>query len=95
MDSQLAPEPADTTEPISASSRRRVSSKSYVQRWQNGSHTPNATGGVFVPVFHPIYFDIGNYLRYPENVARLAAFIPRYIGNIGRMRRGAHYLNRP
>jgi hypothetical protein len=52
-------------------------------------------GGVFVPVFHPLYFDIGNYLRYPENVARLAAFIPRYLGNIGRMRRDAHYLNRP
>ena len=52
-------------------------------------------GGVFVPVFHPLYFDIMNYARYPENALRLGAFIPRYIASVGRMRRNADYAKRP
>ena len=52
-------------------------------------------GGVFVPVFHPLYFDSVNYLRHPENILRLGAFVPRYIASVGRMERGDHYTKRP
>ncbi len=52
-----------------------------------------ATGGVFVPVLHPLYFDLGHYLSRAENIYRLASFMPGYIANIARMRRGQSYLN--
>ena len=51
-------------------------------------------GGVFVPVWHPLYFDIGNYLRYPENLARIGAFLPKYVVNVARMKKGASYRER-
>jgi hypothetical protein len=52
-----------------------------------------AEGGVFVPVLHPLYFDLGRYLSRVENLYRLASFMPGYFANITRMRRGQSYLN--
>lgn len=51
-------------------------------------------GGVFVPVMHPLYFDLGNYLRRPENLARIAVFVPRYLGTVLRMRGDSMYANK-
>jgi hypothetical protein len=50
-------------------------------------------GGVFVPVMHPLYFDIPNYLRYPTNLLHLAAFMPKFFWTAARMRRGQQYAN--
>jgi hypothetical protein len=53
-----------------------------------------AVGGVFVPVLHPLYFDIVHYLSHAENICRLGAFMPAYLVNVARMRRGQSYLNK-
>jgi hypothetical protein len=53
-----------------------------------------AAGGVFVPVLHPLYFDLAHYLGHIENLYRLGAYMPRYIADIARMRRGQSYLNK-
>jgi hypothetical protein len=53
-----------------------------------------AVGGIFVPVLHPLYFNISNYLRSGGNLFRLAAFVPRLLIGAARMRRGQSYLNR-
>jgi hypothetical protein len=53
-----------------------------------------AVGGVFVPVLHPLYFDLAHYLSGVENLFRLGAFMPGYFLNVARMRRNQSYLNR-
>lgn len=52
-------------------------------------------GGVFVPVMHPLYFDFGRYLRSPGNIARLLAFLPKYLFTLGRMEKDQEYSNEP
>ena len=69
---------------------QRELEKSLVDRFEQAA----AVGGVFVPVLHPLYFDLVHYLSRAENLYRLAAFMPGYFLNIGRMRRGRSYLNR-
>jgi hypothetical protein len=59
----------------------------------NHFHKAAAVGGVFVPVMHPLYFNIGNYLRYPENLWRLAAFLPVFASRILRIKAGRSYVN--
>jgi len=51
-------------------------------------------GGVFVPVMHPFYFDPAHYASKPENIWRIAAFAPRYLAGILRMRRDQDYVNK-
>lgn len=53
-----------------------------------------SVGGVFVPVLHPLYFGLFNYLRYPKNAFGVAAFVPRYMLTVVRMRRNQSYGNR-
>jgi hypothetical protein len=53
-----------------------------------------AVGGVFVPVFHPLYFDPAHYLANIENLYRIGAYMPRYVAGIARLRRGQSYLNK-
>jgi hypothetical protein len=55
----------------------------------------HAAAGMYVPVLHPLYFDLRNYLSYPENVLRLTAFMPRFLWTAARLRRGQVYANRP
>lgn len=50
-------------------------------------------GGVFVPTMHPLYFGVGNYLRYPENVARLIGFVPVFLRRAMQMKSGNVYVN--
>jgi hypothetical protein len=50
-------------------------------------------GGVFVPVMHPLYFGVLNYLRYPVNSLRLGLFVPRFLAHTLRMRKGQQYSN--
>jgi hypothetical protein len=52
-----------------------------------------ATGGILVPVFHPLYFDVFNYLRQPSNLVRFATFVPKYVHTAMRLRRGQIYVN--
>ena len=50
-------------------------------------------GGVVVPVLHPLYFGIGNYIFRPTNIFRLAKFTPNFLATIARMRKGQNYSN--
>jgi len=52
-----------------------------------------AVGGVFVPVMHPLYFGIARYLRYPENVYRLGAFLPVFVARAIQIKSGRNYVN--
>ncbi|MBN1163198.1 MAG: hypothetical protein JXB45_01330 [Candidatus Krumholzibacteriota bacterium] len=52
-------------------------------------------GGVFVPVLHPLYFDLFRYLRDPGNLLRLSRFAPRYFLTLGRMKKDQRYSNQP
>ena len=52
-----------------------------------------SVGGFFVPVLHPLYFDLFGYLRRPENLRRLAAFTPSFLSSLTRMRGDDFYLN--
>lgn len=52
-----------------------------------------AAGGVFVPVMHPLYFDVGHYIRQPRSILRVAAFLPRFVGRVVKMKSGQHYSN--
>jgi hypothetical protein len=52
-------------------------------------------GGVFVPVMHPLYFDLANYLSHPMNLWRIAAFSPRFLVRVARMKIGQNYSNVP
>ena len=52
-------------------------------------------GGVFVPVMHPLYFDLANYLSHPMNLWRIAAFSPRFLVRVARMKTGQQYSNAP
>ncbi len=52
-----------------------------------------AVGGIFVPVLHPLYFDVFHYIRQPSNTLRLAAFMPRFLSALARMRSGDFYFN--
>jgi len=54
-----------------------------------------SVGGVFVPVLHPLFFSVRNYLRHPENVLRLGSSIPRFLVDSFRMKRGQSYRNKP
>jgi len=49
--------------------------------------------GVFVLVMHPLYFGVGRYLSHPINVWRIAKFVPYFLVNTARMRRGQNYRN--
>jgi hypothetical protein len=69
---------------------QRELERSLIERFDRAA----AAGGVFVPVLHPLYFDLGHYLRRVENLYRLASFMPGYFANIVRMRRGQSYLDR-
>jgi hypothetical protein len=69
---------------------RKELEKSLVDRFEQAA----AAGGVFVPVLHPLYFDIAHYLSHAENICRLGAFMPSYLANIARMRRGQAYLDK-
>lgn len=64
--------------------------RALVERFEQAA----AAGGVFVPVLHPLYFDLGRYLSRVENLFRLASFMPGYFASIARMRRGKSYLNK-
>ena len=68
---------------------QRELEKSLVDRFEQAA----AVGGVFVPVLHPLYFDLAHYLSRAENICRLGAFMPGYLVNVARMRRGRSYLN--
>jgi hypothetical protein len=57
-------------------------------------HRAEEVAGVFVPVMHPLYFDVAAYLRHPRNGLRLAAFVPRFLATVARMRRDQLYSNR-
>jgi hypothetical protein len=48
---------------------------------------------VFVPVMHPLYFDVAAYLRGPRNLARLGVFLPRFLYRALRMRRDQVFIN--
>jgi hypothetical protein len=63
---------------------------SLVDRFSKAS----AVGGVFVPVLHPLYFDLAHYLANVENLFRLGAYMPRYVADVIRLRRGQRYLNK-
>ncbi len=52
-----------------------------------------AVGGVFLVVLHPMFFDVGHYFSYPQNVARIAAFIPVFFFKSARMHRKGIYSN--
>jgi hypothetical protein len=69
---------------------RQELEKSLIDRFERAA----AVGGVFVPVLHPLYFDIAHYLSRAENIFRLGAFLPGYFANIARMRRNQSYLNK-
>ncbi|MFA4948256.1 MAG: hypothetical protein WC674_07095 [Candidatus Krumholzibacteriia bacterium] len=69
---------------------RRELEKSLVDRFEQAA----AVGGVFVPVLHPLYFDLVHYLSRAENICRLGAFMPGYFVNVARMRRNQSYLNK-
>ena len=45
-------------------------------------HLAAAVGGIFVPVFHPIYFDLRNYFRRPSNLLRIATVTPTLLMRI-------------
>jgi hypothetical protein len=47
-----------------------------------------------VPVLHPLYFDLAHYLANVENLFRLGAYMPRYVADVIRLRRGQRYLNK-
>ncbi len=64
--------------------------RALVERFEQAA----AAGGVFVPVLHPLYFDLAHYLSRAENIYRLASFMPGYLINIARMGRGQSYLDR-
>ncbi len=51
-------------------------------------------GGVFVPVMHPLYFGVWNYLKHPVNSMRILAFVPQYFLTAARMKKGQDYANR-
>lgn len=63
--------------------------RSFIDRFSQAA----AVGGIFVPVMHPIYFDVLNYLGHPKNFLRLAMFLPRFIFTMARMRRDQVYSN--
>lgn len=52
-----------------------------------------SAGGIFVPVLHPLYFDLHHYLRYPANLLRLTAFVPKFLLTLARMRADQQYAN--
>jgi hypothetical protein len=52
-------------------------------------------GGIFVPVMHPLYFNVGNYARKPTSIFRIVAFMPKFLGRVLRMKSGQHYSNVP
>jgi len=52
-----------------------------------------AAGGIFVPVLHPLYFDLAHYLRSPANLLRLIAFMPKFISALAHMRGGDFYYD--
>ncbi|MBN2070263.1 MAG: hypothetical protein JW814_02310 [Candidatus Krumholzibacteriota bacterium] len=52
-----------------------------------------SVGGIFVPVLHPLYFDFSAYIIDPKNLFRLLRFFPRYVIELGRMRKGQTYYN--
>ena len=64
-------------------------------RFEADLRAAHAAGAMYVPVLHPLYFDLKNYLSYPENVARLSAFLPRFLWTAAKLRRGQVYANRP
>jgi hypothetical protein len=51
-------------------------------------------GGVFVPVMHPLYFDLSGYLCSAGNIARLLMFLPKCLVTLGRMGKDQEYSNR-
>jgi hypothetical protein len=80
---------ADLDVPPGAEFQRELE-RELIERFDRSA----AAGGVFVPVLHPLYFDLGHYLSRVENIFRLASFMPGYFANIARMRRGQSYLNK-
>lgn len=50
-------------------------------------------GGVFVPVMHPLYFGLGNYLKHPINTIRFVGFLPRFLWLLTRVKKGSSYTN--
>ncbi len=54
-----------------------------------------AVGGVFLPVLHPLFFNVARYFSYPENLGRMAAYIPMFFIKSARMHRSENYSNKP
>jgi hypothetical protein len=52
-----------------------------------------AVGGVFVPVMHPLYFDIAHYIQRPMNLWRILAFMPEFAVRLAKTKRGQSYSN--
>jgi hypothetical protein len=53
-----------------------------------------SAGGVFIPVLHPLYFGLFNYMKHPRNAFRVGAFIPRLFMTVARMKRDQFYGNK-
>ncbi len=69
---------------------QRELEKSLVDRFERAA----ASGGVFVPVLHPLHFDLVHYLSRAGSICRLGAFMPGYPANVARMRRGQSHLDK-
>ena len=72
----------------------RTFSDDLAHAFEKHFDTAFSEGGIFVPVMHPLYFGVLDYLRYPANLWRMSIFLPRYLVMAGRLRKGQSYVNK-